>query len=237
MLFIRADPLSFQQITEMMIEIGLLGSIWHSWGSGSLPTLSFPLWGLSWHWAGPLWGKGKKCGCLVLLLWDFLLHWGAGSSLLDFQIPTKALSSRDGCQNDVSLERGVYRLILPSCRHHRFVHFLWCALTFLYCPYSSQWTYSTLIFLLLPCFFSLSFLLPLFSRNYNIYIFCFQPCPYLHLVWDLQLNILNAYHQTFCQNFLSHLFVEWSLSSVIFLKEDSWVQESLSDWILQVVFL
>ena len=56
MLFIRADPLSFQ---VEMIEIGLLGSIWHSWGSGSLPTLSFPLWGLSWHWAGPLWEKGK----------------------------------------------------------------------------------------------------------------------------------------------------------------------------------
>jgi len=165
----------------------------------------------------------KNKYCMILLLCGIGASWTYADS--------------GGCQNDVSLERGVYRLLLPSCRHHRFVHFLWCALTFLYCPYSSQWTYSTLIFLLLPCFFSLSFLLPLFSRNYNIYIFCFQPCPYLHLVWDLQLNILNAYHQTFCQNFLSHLFVEWSLSSVIFLKEDSWVQESLSDWILQVVFL
>ena len=56
MLFIRADPLSFQ---VEMIEIGLLGSIWHSWGSGSLMMLLFPLWGLSWHWAGPLWEKGK----------------------------------------------------------------------------------------------------------------------------------------------------------------------------------
>lgn len=45
-LFIRADPLSFQ---VEMIEIGLLGSIWHRWGSGSLLMLSFPLWGLSWH--------------------------------------------------------------------------------------------------------------------------------------------------------------------------------------------
>ena len=44
--FIRADPLSFQ---VEMIETGLLGSIWHSWGSGSLMMLLFPLWGLSWH--------------------------------------------------------------------------------------------------------------------------------------------------------------------------------------------
>lgn len=158
MLFICAGLLSFQ---VEMIEIGLLGSILHSWGSGSLTMLSFPLWGLSWHWAEPLWEKGKVWlfSAFVIRLFAPLRGWVLSSGLPNSHKGTLIQGWWSKWCFFGKRSAQTYSAILQTSLLGQF----WVVcLDFICCPYSRQWTYSTLIFLLLPCFSSVSFSLPFF---------------------------------------------------------------------------
>lgn len=95
---------------------------WTSWTASHMVgenrhslCFHFPLWQklqakeFSWHWAVLLWGCGDMSKVKLFFLpfsahlfSDFLLQWGAGTSLLDSQALTNGLSSVGGCQNQCS---------------------------------------------------------------------------------------------------------------------------------------
>ena len=230
--FIRADPLSFQ---VEMIETGLLGSIWHSWGSGSLMMLLFPLWGLSWHWAEPLWEKSDICR--VWLFSASVIRLFAPLEGLGPLFWTSKFSQRhshpgvvvkmmflweDECADVFCHLAGITALSVFDGVHwlssvaHRAVSELTPLSSFFSYPVSSLSHFYCIIF-----------------KQIYIYIFCFPPCPYLLLVWD-SLNIIK-YIKRLPTNHLTKLpsVISWLNEAYLLLYFSRKTHEYRNLWVIE----